>query len=165
MASNQCLLRELPFSHLSSYAVANLFESSSNRLDEILKESGLKDLIKKDIDPSNLLPLDEIGCDYYTEEKFNLLCTGNKLDVSFFHQNIRSLPKNAGSLHSYLSCLKMQFDVIMLSEIGQKNIPMMKHVFKDYEFEYRTPPNNPRGGVALFVRSIFKDACTVFEKI
>ena len=45
----------------------------------------------------------------------------------------------------------------MLSEIGKYNIAPMGNVFKlmfnDYEFYYKTPPKNPKGGVAIFIKS------------
>ena len=152
MARN-VLMKELPFLNLTNYAVANIFATDKSSLQHILKESGISRIIRRQLNPIQMDCFDDINCDYYDESEFNRIIHGNNYDVSFFHQNIRSLPKHAGSLIAYLQCINLQFDVIVLSEIGKKNIPMMKYVFKDYTFLFRTPPNNPKGGVAALIKT------------
>ena len=153
MANNFAIAKELPFQNLTDFSLANLFISSKVRLRSILKDAGIANVIARQLNPLQMESFNNITCDYYSEDDFNAINHNQACDVSVYHQNIRSLPKHAGMLFSYLQCLTIQFDVIILSEIGRKNIPMMKHVFKDYNFIFRIPDKNPRGGVGVFIRS------------
>ena len=45
--------------------------------------------------------------------------------------------------------LKTKFDIILLKEIGTRNIAVVKHLYENYEFHYILPSNNLYGGVGL----------------
>ena len=61
------------------------------------------------------------SCDYYFEDDFNSKI-GNACDsadkLSFFHMNIKSLPKHHNELEIYLDSLQVKFSFIGLSEPG-----------------------------------------------
>ena len=40
--------------------------------------------------------------------------------------------------------------VIALTEIGSRNIDVVKHLFENYEFHYMVPSNNLYGGVGIY---------------
>ena len=67
--------------------------------------------------------------------------------------NIRSLPKHGGELLVFLKLLETDFDIVVLTEIGSRNIDLVKHLLNDYDFYYVTPLNNMYGGVGIYVSS------------
>ena len=65
--------------------------------------------------------------DYYFEDDFNSKI-GNKCastdKLSFFHMNIKSLPKHHNELEIYLDSLHVKFSFIALSETCWMNLNM-----------------------------------------
>ena len=56
-----------------------------------------------------------------------------------------------------MSILKTKFDIIVLTEIGTRNINEVKHQFENYECHYVLPSNNLHGGVDIYVsKSIYR---------
>ena len=153
MAVHNLEIRELPFSHLTDFSLANLFQTSSSRINEILQNSGISNLIRHSYSSTDTQPHIDAPRQYYSDESFISLTSKNSCNVSAFHQNIRSLSRHVGSLWSYMQSLNFKFDVILLSEIGQKNYQVASHVFNDYNCFYQPPSTNPRGGVAVFIKS------------
>ena len=49
-----------------------------------------------------------------------------------------------------MSILKTKFDIILLTEIGTRNIDVVKHLFENYEFYYVLPSNNLYEGVGIY---------------
>ena len=152
---SRVLQRELPFKDLTSYSVANLFKQSRDRLIDLLKESGIYNMVQRKMNPLQMGPLFDAPCDYVDEESFKIITTNNNFGLTYYHQNIRSLPKHVGELWAYLQCLNFKFDIIMLSEIGLKNFHIAKNVFNDYECFFQPPDDNPKGGVTIFIKSTF----------
>ena len=50
----------------------------------------------------------------------------------------------------FLESLQTNFDVIVLTEIGARNISTVEHLLDDYEFLYTSPKSNMYGGVGLY---------------
>ena len=125
MAGFNLELSELPFKNLTNYSIANLYETSTTRLNEILRETGIKNLIQRSLSTADMTSVTDAGCEYTNEETFKILTSRNKSSFSIFHQNIRSLSKHVGELWSYLQSLSFDFDIIMLSEIGQKKFSLL----------------------------------------
>ena len=67
-----------------------------------------------------------------------------------FSMNIRSLPKRGGELLYRMSVLNTKFDIIVLTEIGTRNIEWVKHLFENYELHYVLALNNLIGGVGIY---------------
>ena len=65
--------------------------------------------------------------------------------------NIRSLPKHSGELKCIINVLENQFDVIVLSEIGSRNISTVQHLFVDFTLYHVTPVRNLYGGVGIYI--------------
>ena len=65
--------------------------------------------------------------------------------------NIRSLPRHAGELIVFLKLLQTDFDIIVLTEIGARNISTVEHLLDDYESLYTLPQSNMYGGVGLYL--------------
>ena len=66
---------------------------------------------------------DSIDFDYYSINKFNLLCKKKNFNncLQIIHFNIRGLNKNVDNLVTFLSSLEHSFDVITLSECHISN--------------------------------------------
>ena len=71
--------------------------------------------------------------------------------LNIFCLNIRSLPWHAGEIVVFLKLLQTNFDVIVLTEIGARNITTVEHLFDDYQFMYTLPKTNMYGGVGLYL--------------
>ena len=65
--------------------------------------------------------------------------------------NIRSLPAHAGELVAYLGMLKTNFQIIILSEIGARNISVVQELLPGYTLYYVIPENNNFGGVGIYI--------------
>ena len=65
--------------------------------------------------------------------------------------NIRSLPKHGGELTVFLKLLETDFDIIVLTEIGSRNIDTAKYLLDSHEFYHVAPVNNMYGGVGIFM--------------
>ena len=73
-------------------------------------------------------------CQYFDEDEF--IKKNRKSDecLNIFALNIRSLPKHGGELLYFLKDLNTKFDVIVLTEIGSKNISVVEKLLPDYNF-------------------------------
>ena len=65
--------------------------------------------------------------------------------------NIRCLPKHSGELRCFINVLGNEFDIIVLTEIGSRNISTVEHLFAGYVFFYVTPDVNFYGGVGIYI--------------
>ena len=156
-ASNDATLNDLPFSGLSDYDVEDTFISAKTRINGLMKDSGILQFVKE-MKLTNLVHnIETISCDYYDEDAFlNLKRTGSKF-LNVLTLNIVSLPKHGSELVCFLDTLEMSFDVIVLTEIGSRNISTVECLLNGYTFHYTIPVKNPRGGVGIYLRDTIKD--------
>ena len=76
------------------------------------------------------LSMENYSCKYYNENKFNsMLPKHHEKSLKVFHLNIRSLNKHCHELKAFLSCLNCNFDVLLLTEIGNTNKELIENVF------------------------------------
>ena len=68
----------------------------------------------------------------------------------FFSLNIRSLPGHGGELFCFLKDLNTKFHIIVLTDIGSKNISVVENLLPNYNFQYVLPEKNKFGGVGIF---------------
>ena len=73
--------------------------------------------------------------------------------------NIRRLPKHYGDLFCLLSVLETRFDVIILTEIGARNITTVQCIMDNYQFYFTIPANNMYRGVGIYIRKDLADIC------
>ena len=96
------------------------------------------------------------SCDYYLEDSFNEKF-GNKgnLDhsLTFFHQNIKSLPKHQNELELYLDSLNCNFSFIGLTETWLDESKEALHDIVNYTCLHRYRHNRKGGGVTIAVRN------------
>ena len=95
----------------------------NHNLTEFIKENLLDDLFN---------PNDVKQCNYFDKEKIDDLDGPSSTHLINFSTNIRSLPKHGGELLCLIIVLKTKFDIIVLTEIGTRNIELVKHLFENY---------------------------------
>ena len=95
-------------------------------------------------------PFDSITCQYYDENEFISANRNGDVFLNIFSMNIRSLPKNGGELVNFIGCMERKFDVIILTEIGARNLSVVLNLFQNYNFHYVLPHNNNYGGVGIY---------------
>lgn len=155
MSSDDILASELPFHREVDYNIEIFCSTSRTRIQNMMEDHGLVNYLHNTrfhdlFDPSN-----KLNCDYYDEDNFNKLNRSSSEFLSIISLNISSLPKHGGELLCFLSNLNIEFDIIVLTEIGARNISTVETLFVNYEFHYILPHNNMRGGVGVyFAKSI-----------
>jgi hypothetical protein len=94
-------------------------------------------------------------CDYFIEDGFKKKCQTLQTDhnnLSIFHLNIRSIPKNLGDLNSYLSLLETEFTVLGLTETWLTESNVDCYSVEGYKHYYKYRAKKRGGGVSLFIK-------------
>ena len=147
----QILLNVLPFKNLSNYDIELLFENSKIRIQKLMSDHRLITFLKEQKLSNIFNSNDYTSCEYYDEEEFVRLQEGIE-SLKVFSLNIRSLPLNGGQLVNFLNLLKSEFHIIILTEIGAKNLSLVENLISTHHpLEIAPPVNNPRGGVGIFI--------------
>ena len=120
-------------------------------------ESTLVDKINDAINETNL----ENSSQYFLKDDFNK--TFNTVDCKgthFFHMNISSLTYNIDQLHTLLSEINVNFDLIGITESRlKKDATRTTNIdIKGYTFEH-TPNETPCGGPLLYIKKTLKYIC------
>lgn len=109
-------------------------------------------------------PEPEEPCGYYNTDTFNKLDIVDKIGISTFHMNARSLQNKKDDIEIFLTSLKIQFDVLMFTETwySAKALPVQ---FPSYTCLHIDRDNKPGGGVAIYHKSALQmteiDKCSV----
>lgn len=94
---------------------------------------------------------------YNDVPNFNSVFNSNDLNgISLLHLNIRSANKNMDVLKLFLSTITLNFDIIVLSEIWNKNLSIIANSLTGYKFFSKTPPQSIVGGIGIFIRDNVK---------
>ena len=103
----------------------------------------------------------ETGNQYYDIKEFNTLTFKNHPTTSMMHINIRRIAKNKGKLLGLLSTLKEEFDIIILTEIGNDAEHYInKNFLPHYDAFIDTPKHNRYGGTAVLIKQGYGSATT-----
>ena len=83
---------------------------------------------------------------------------------------IPSAYRQAGELAVFLKLLQTNFHIIVLTEIGARNISTVEHLLDDYGFRYTLLKNDMYGGVGLYLskdntRKHLKQSCMSLFKV
>ena len=144
------LLDALPFNNLVNYDIELLFENSKTRIQKLMTDHRLTEYIKEQKLSNMLNSTDYTSCKYYDEEEFIKLGIANHLNV--FSLNIRSLPKHGGELSNFINSLKHEFHVIILTEIGARNLSLAENLLPSHHsLKYVIPEKNLKGGVGIYM--------------
>ena len=144
----------LPFQCLTDYDLECLFRNTRK---DILARISNPVLLKylKNQNCVNLKSLNEIDCAYYTEDEFNCKVKLYDNNLSAFHLNIRKIGRHRDELIAFLSVLDMEFDVIILTEVGKSSEKFIATIFhsQGYLPFHDLPISNDYGGVAIFIKN------------
>ena len=142
----------LPFSEIKNTdEIANLYISTKNRINEKLVSNNFS---KNMINHVNGFSKNNYTCSYYQEEGLLNLSQKHLPDcLKLYHHNIASFHKNKLALIAFLKCLKLQFDIICLTEIRKCTIGIIEKEFPNFHI-YIDNPTLAKGGVALLLKKI-----------
>ena len=141
----------MPFRSVVDYDIEDMFISGKKLVQQRMNDHGIMKYIREHR-LSKLLDIENFSsCSYYDEEQFNKLNQISNAHLNVFSMNIRSLPLHGTELKIYLSMLKYKFHVIILTEIGSKNISMVENLLPDFWFEHIIPQNSTKGGVGIYI--------------
>ena len=145
------LFSHLPFEKASNYDIENEFRSAKFRIIQLMNDHRLDKFFEEHYLSRLFEPYANNLCNYYDEDSYGNLKGDEPSHLNTFCMNIRSLPRHAGELVVFLKLLQTDFDIIVLTEIGERNISTVEHLLDDYEFLYNSPKSNMYGGVGLYV--------------
>ena len=145
------LFSHLPFENTSNYDIESEFRSAKFRITQLMNDHRLDKFLEEHYLSSLFEPNSNNLCNYHDEDSFGKLKKADPSHLNIFCMNIRSLPRHAGELVVFLESLQTNFDVIVLTEIGARNISTVEHLLDDYEFLYTLPKSNMYGGVGLYL--------------
>ena len=121
-STNNSALDTLPFHGVVDYDIEIEFESSKSRIEKLMSDHGLLDFIKSNQLSEMLNPDSTVSCEYYCEDEFTKLKRNGPQYLNMFYLNIVSLPKHGGELVNFINSLETNFQAVVLSEIGARNI-------------------------------------------
>ena len=141
---------ELPFYTICDDELEIELTTCKQRIMNLLCDEGLEEFI----DQNSIYDLSDQWkpCRYGDEDTFwdwTRECGTGTLKI--FSMNIRSLPKHKGELVAYISNLPL-FDILVLTEIGARNIDLTANLLTGYDFLYVLPDKNTHGGVGIYWR-------------
>ena len=160
---NTCINTEMPFGSVSndSFIQTNILglnnENDSNlenlnfKLSKNEKQSisHLSNLILQNNDPNNE---NTNFCKYYTIDQFCSKKFNNTQNFSIFHLNTHSLQYHKTDLDILLDSLRLEFDIIAISETRlQKGTAPVRNIdIPNYQYEH-TPTEANKGGTLLYI--------------
>ena len=140
----------MPFYSLTDFNIENEFISTIRKFENLMNYEKIENFLKDNryeqiLNPSNVIP-----CEYFDEEEFSKKYRKGDECLNIFSLNIRSLPKHGGELFCFLKDLNTKFHIIVLTEIGSKNISVVENLLPNYNFQYVLPEKNKCGGVGIY---------------
>ena len=134
--TNRYISTQLPFQGLTDYDVEVNFRSAREHIIELMNQHDLVDFLKNNYLAELFDPRDLVSCNYHDETEFVKLDRDSENDFNVISMNIRSVPKHYGELFCLLSVLETRFDVIILTEIGARNITTVQCIMDNYLFYF-----------------------------
>ena len=149
---------KFPFDHLSKIELNDLYGLDFLPQLQLLpnyelrsKLSHIPTLDKFDLDENYVQSINSKYVDIPEIAKLSTTLSGKSF--SLFHVNTRSLSKNFDQLLSVLSSLKVNFDLIRITETKQQiGKDFLVNVDVNDYFMYTQPSKLASGGVAIFVK-------------
>ena len=130
--------------HQLEFELNTVKKNICNRLHDDTLQNYFKNIVVDTVPLS-----DSIDCEYYYDDQFVNLSKNSRSQISVFHMNIRKFSKHRGELLAYLNSLGMDFDIIVLSEIGTDASFYLSSFLSEYTCVYELPDGNNYGGVAV----------------
>ena len=123
------------------------------RFEAVSKVSKFSNLRNNDVDEN--LPIN-IDCKYYLVDNFQKLRAKNKKNFNIFHSNDNGLESHHDVLHTFLSGIPTDFDVLNITGTSEKKEGgFMSNISMEGYDSYFTPSNSSRGGTGIYVKNTF----------
>ena len=132
--TNLKYFNELPIQTLTNYDIENDFISGKRKFANLMNNENFQTIITENKYGQLFNPNQNYSCQYYDEGEFIIKNWNGDDFLNVFSLNIRSLPKNGGELMSFLGTLKTEFHVIILTEIGSRNLTVVEKYFQITHF-------------------------------
>ena len=157
------LSKEMPFHNYTDFTIEMEFQSAKTRITELMDGNGISNILKENKLQDLLNPDEMISCAYFDEDDFIRKNRNGNSFLNCYSMNISSLPKHSGELACFLSALETNFDIILLTEIGARNISTVVNLFDGYDFFYVLPHSNMKGGIGVYLSSSIKNVSVKSE--
>ena len=147
------VMQELPFPGQTEHDIELSYGSAKAKIRFKMDTSGFLEFIKGDELNSLCNPYHTLRSEYYSEDEFIKKMDECNKTLTIISFNIRSLPRPSGELLVFLDALEIPFHVIVLSEIGARNIGTVEHFLSYNDLYYVLPKENNFGGVGIYVHN------------
>ena len=152
--TSSLIAQKLPFHGCSDYQLFRECLKNNDRFLEFLENNNFASAYNS---IQEGLSSENFSCKYYGENKFNSMLPKLPIkSLKAFHLNIRSLNKNCHLLKAFLACLNCNFDVLLLTEIGNPDKQLIEKVFENHTL-YFDPAKSKKGGAGILVRNDYFD--------
>ena len=141
------ILNHMSFHRLLNFEIEPNFLSAKLKILDLMDNHNLTEFIKENLLDDLFNPHD---VEQFWWRKIDNLDRTSSTHLNIFSMNIRSLPKHGGEFLCLMSVLKTKFDIIVLTEIGTRNIGFVKHPSENHEFHYALALDNLYGGVGIY---------------
>ena len=135
--TNLKYFNELPFQTLTNYDIENDFISGNRKFANLMNNENFQTILTENKYEQLFNPSKNYSCQYYDEGEFSIKNRNGDDFLNVFSLNIRSLLKNGGELMSFLGTLKTEFHVLILTEIGSRNLAVVEKIFPNYTFFFK----------------------------
>ena len=145
--------QSFPFASLDDRQFKSLFSSSSRELDTDLDLYNILPNPDKfdESDPDHMLT--NVVSDYCSIDKINnILNVAGPKAISFFHCNVRSLPKNHTLLTDLIYSIQVKPDILAISETKLNENNVVNVDITGYNF-FHTDSSTNAGGAAIYVNT------------
>ena len=132
---------------MTNYDIECEYTSTKKKLLYIMDNDEFQTYLNENEFEQLFNPFDSVKCQYYDENEFISANRNGDGFFNIFSMNIRSLPKHGGELVNFINSMETKFDVIILTEIGARNLSVVLNLFPNYTFHYVRPHKNNYGGV------------------
>ena len=147
---NIIIAEQLPFFNCTDYVMLTECHTNKDKFLELFENNAFTSECYSLI---NGLHMDNYSCRYYTEARFNSMTPKHQENsLKIFHLNIRSLNKHCHELDAFLSCLNCNFDLILLTEIGNVDKQLIEKAFINYKL-YFDNSKAKKGGAGILIRN------------
>ena len=154
------IAQSFPFSTCTDYAFLTQCITNKDKILELFENNAFVSQCYELIEG---LSRENYSCRYYNEQKFNSMISKHKKNsLKTFHLNIRSVNKHCHELKAFLSCLNCNFDLILLTEIGNINEKLIEEVFDNYSLCYNKSTSK-KGGAGILIRDDKFDEIVINE--
>ena len=144
----------LPFSNVSNYNLLSSVGSTRENLIERFENNGFIEYFRQHRTDIEYDKNPAFSKQYYDTNEFNLKFANTKCGLTVCHINIRRISKNKGKLIAFLSEILRDFDIILLTEIGDNAESFLTPEFLPGYIvsAIDLPKTNKYGGSAILIK-------------